>query len=65
MHPLLNFEFLYIKFEEDFLKFAFFQKLALKLKNMIYYFNRLSGLSLKMSYILLKKIDKTFKKNKV
>ena len=26
------------KFQEEFLKFAFFQKLVLKLKNMIYYF---------------------------
>ena len=38
MHPQFNFETLYIKFQEEFLKFAFFQKLVLKLKNMIYYF---------------------------
>ena len=38
MHPHFNFETLYIKFQEEFLKFAFFQKLVLKLKNMIYYF---------------------------
>ena len=38
MHPQFNFETLFIKFQEEFLKFAFFQKLVLKLKNMIYYF---------------------------
>ena len=37
-HPVFNFETLYIKFQEKFIKFAFFQKLELKLKNMIYYF---------------------------
>ena len=37
-HPHFNFETLYIKFQEEFLKFSFFQKLVLKLKNMIYYF---------------------------
>ena len=36
--PHFNFETLYIKFQKEFLKFAFFQKLVLKLKNMIYYF---------------------------
>ena len=35
MHPHLNFENLYIEFQEEFLKFAFFQKLVLKLKNII------------------------------
>ena len=38
MHPHLNFETSYIKFQEEFSKFAFFQKLVLKLKIMIYYF---------------------------
>ena len=32
MHPHFNFETLYIKFQKEFLKFAFFQKLVLKLK---------------------------------
>ena len=65
-HPHFKFETLYINFQEDFLKFAFFQILPLKLKNIIYYFTySLCGLFLKISYILLKKIDKIFKKNKV
>ena len=51
MHPYFNFETLYIKFQEEFLKFAFFQKLVLKLKNIIYYFTyRLWGLFLKIFY---------------
>ena len=32
MHPHFNFETLYIKFQKEFLKFAFFQMLVLKLK---------------------------------
>ena len=35
MHPHFNFETLYIKFQEEFLKFAFFQKLVLKFVNAI------------------------------
>ena len=38
LYTVFNFETLYIKFQEEFLKFAFFQKLVLKLKNMIYFF---------------------------
>ena len=38
MHPRFNFESFYIKFQEEFLKFAFFQKLVITLKKMIYYF---------------------------
>ena len=52
-HPHFKFETLYINFQEDFIKIAFFQILALKLKNMIYYFTyRLCGLFLKISYML-------------
>ena len=37
-HPHFKFETLYIKFQEEFLKFAFLQKLVLKFKNNIYCF---------------------------
>ena len=50
-YPHFNFETLYIKFQEDFLRFAFFQILPLN-----------CGLFLKISYMLLQKIDKLFKK---
>ena len=62
-HPHFKFETLYINFQEDFIKFAFFKELVLKLKKIIYYFiYRLCGLFLKISYLLLQKIDKLFKK---
>ena len=63
MYPHFNFETLYIKFQEEFLKFAFFQKLILKLKNIIFYFTyRLCCLFLKISYLFFQKFDKHFKK---
>ena len=65
MPPHLNFETLYIKFQEEFLKFASFQKLISKLKNILYYFTyRLCGLFLKISFMLFLKIDKLFKKKR-
>ena len=65
MLPHLNFETLCIKFQDNFLKFAFFQKLVSKLKNIIYYFTyRLCGLFLKISFMLFLKIDKLFKKKR-
>ena len=66
LHPHFNFETLYIKFQKEFLKFAFFKELVLKLKNTIYNFTyRLCGLFLKISYMLLQQIDELFKKKKV
>ena len=37
-HPHFKFETLYINFQKDFIKCAFFKELVLNLKNMIYYF---------------------------
>ena len=69
MHPHLNFETSYIKFQEEFLKFAFFQILPLKLKNIIYYFTcvayffryrtccfrKLNNVKKKKSFIVIKR----------
>ena len=38
MNLHFKFETSYIEFQEYFMKFAFFKKLVLKLKNIIYYF---------------------------
>ena len=52
MNLHLKFETLYIKFQKYFMKFAFFKKLVLKLKNIIYYFTyTLCGLFLKILYM--------------
>ena len=39
-HPHFKFKTLYINFQEDFIKFAFFKELVLKLKKIIYYIKR-------------------------
>ena len=65
MNLHFKFETSYIEFQEYFMKFAFFKKLVLKLKNIIYYFTyRLCGLFLKISYMFFLKIDKLFKKKR-
>ena len=64
--PHFKFETLYINFQEDFIKFAFFKELVLKLKKIIYYFTyRLCGIFLKILFLLFQKFDKLFKKKKV
>ena len=60
-HPVFNFETLYIKFQEEFIKFAFFQKLVLKLKNMIYYFTCVAYF-LRCRTFCLRKLTKFSKK---
>ena len=58
MNIHFKFETFYIKFQEYFMKFAFFKKLVFKLKNIIHYFTyRLCGLFLKISYMLFQEID--------
>ena len=47
MHQHFKLETFYIKFQEYLMNFAFFKKLVLKLKNIIYYFTyRLCGIFL-------------------
>ena len=52
MHQLLNFEFLYIKFEEDFLKFAFFQTILNNLRSFYNFWdlNVVTNLKIKYSF---------------